>query len=77
MPMTTCGWKPPRSSAKSPQATSSFFLGSESIVPTAGYGMPMWRDWIFMMMKRNSGDVVSYLNLPHDRVIELKSQHIV
>lgn len=56
---------------------SSFFIGTESIVPIEGHGMPIWRDWIFMMMKRNSGDVITYLNLPYDRVIELKSQHIV
>lgn len=56
---------------------ASYFLGTESIVPIQGHGMPIWRDWIFMMMKRNSGDVITYLNLPYDRVIELKSQHIV
>ena len=39
--------------------------------------MPMWRDWIFMMMKRNSGDIITFLNLPPERVVELKSQHVI
>ncbi len=56
---------------------ASFFLGTENIVPIKGHGMPMWRDWIFMMMKRNSGDILTFLNLPPERVVELKSQHIV
>lgn len=56
---------------------ASFFLGTENIIPIKGHGMPMWRDWIFMMMKRNSGDIITFLNLPPERVVELKSQHVI
>ncbi len=52
-------------------------VGTENIIPIKGHGMPMWRDWIFMMMKRNSGDIITFLNLPPERVVELKSQHVI
>jgi KUP system potassium uptake protein len=52
---------------------TSFFVSRQKIVPNegAGKGMALWRDRLFAMMARNSGDVTDYFNIPDNRVIEL------
>jgi KUP system potassium uptake protein len=53
--------------------TTSFFLSRETVVPVAALpsGMPFWREKLFAMMSRNSGNAADYFKLPANRVIEL------
>jgi KUP system potassium uptake protein len=51
--------------------STSFFINRQTIVSTAGSGMPEWREQLFATMYRNSSSVVNYFNIPHNSVIEL------
>jgi KUP system potassium uptake protein len=53
--------------------STSFFLSRETVVPvaTAASEMPLWREKLFAMMARNSGNAADYFKLPANRVIEL------
>jgi len=53
---------------------TSFFLGRESLIPTIGADMALWREKMFVAMHRNAGSVVNYFRLPPNRVVELGSQ---
>ena len=53
---------------------TSFFLGRESLIPTIGAEMALWREKLFVAMHRNAGSMARYLNLPPNRVVELGSQ---
>ncbi len=50
---------------------TSFFISRETVVPTPGDGMPLWRERLFATMTRNAGSIVEYFNIPVNRVIEL------
>ena len=53
--------------------STSFFLSRETVVPVAlaDSGMAFWREKLFAMMSRNSGNAADYFKLPANRVIEL------
>ena len=51
--------------------STSFFINRQTIVSTAGSGMPEWREQLFATMYRNASSVVNYFNIPHNSVIEL------
>jgi len=51
--------------------TTSFFLSRETIVPTRGPGMALWRERLFAVMSRNAGSVVEFFKLPDNAVVEL------
>jgi KUP system potassium uptake protein len=53
---------------------TSFFLGRETLVPTVGADMALWREKLFVTMYRNAGSIANYFNLPPNRVVELGSQ---
>ena len=50
---------------------TSFFLGRETLVPTVGADMALWREKLFVAMYRNAGSLANYFNLPPNRVVEL------
>ena len=52
----------------------SFFLGRQTIVPTALAGMALWRERLFALMVRSAETPMEFLKLPTGRVIELGSQ---
>lgn len=54
---------------------ASFFLGKETIIPTAGDGMATWREHIFAWMKRNASSAIDYYRIPADRVVELGGRY--
>jgi KUP system potassium uptake protein len=56
------------------RADTSFFLGRETLVPTVGAEMALWREKLFVAMYRNAGSVANYFKLPPNRVVELGSQ---
>ncbi len=53
---------------------TSFFVSRETVVPTPGDGMALWRDRLFATMTRNAGSIVEYFKIPANRVIELGTQ---
>lgn len=57
--------------------TSSFFLSRRNIVPSAKFGMPLWRDKLYIAMANNASDAADYFRLPLNRVVELGVQMTV
>lgn len=56
---------------KIPAFETSYFLSRETVVPTPGSGMHLWRERLFATMSRNAGGVVDYFRLPSNSVVEL------
>lgn len=50
---------------------TSFFISRQTVVPTVGEGMALWREALFAMMFRNARDAADYYRIPANRVIEL------
>lgn len=50
---------------------TSFFISRQTVVPTFGQGMSLWREALFAMMFRNSRNAADYYRIPANRVIEL------
>ncbi len=54
--------------------TTSYFLSRDTVVPTIGNGMAMWREKLFAQMHRNASSAADFLNLPNNSVVELGSK---
>ena len=52
----------------------SFFIGRNTLKPSADEGMPLWQDRIFMFMQRNASDPTDFLHIPPGKVLELGEQ---
>ncbi|MBQ0929133.1 potassium transporter Kup [Ideonella sp. 4Y16] len=50
---------------------TSYFLSRDTVIPTFGAGMAMWREKLFASMHRNAADMADFLNLPSNRIVEL------
>ena len=50
---------------------TSYFLSRDTVIPTFGQGMAMWREKLFASMHRNAADMADFLNLPSNRIVEL------
>jgi len=50
---------------------TSYFLSRDTVVPTFGGGMAMWREKLFASMHRNAAGAADFLNLPTNRLVEL------
>jgi KUP system potassium uptake protein len=50
---------------------TSYFLSRDTVIPTFGEGMAMWREKLFASMHRNATDMADFLNLPANRIVEL------
>ena len=55
-------------------ATTSFFLGRETPVPTMHPDLSVWREKLYAFMTRNAVSASSYFQIPPKRVIELGTQ---
>ncbi len=53
----------------------AFFLGHESVIPTRGTGMAIWREHIYAWMKRNAGSAVDFYRVPPRKVMEIGGQY--
>ena len=53
---------------------TTFFLGRESLIPSARPGMALWREKLFMIMSRNARTATDFFGLPPNRVVELGMQ---
>ena len=50
---------------------TSYFLSRDTVIPTLGGGMALWRERLFASMHRNASGVADFLNLPTNRLVEL------
>ena len=50
---------------------TSYFLSRDTVLPTRGGGMALWREKLFAGMHRNAGAAADFLSLPVNRVVEL------
>ena len=50
---------------------TSYFLSRDTVVPTFGGGMAMWREKLFASMHRNAAAAADFLHLPTNRIVEL------
>jgi KUP system potassium uptake protein len=50
---------------------TSYFLSRDTVLPTQGGGMALWREKLFAGMHRNAGAAADFLSLPVNRVVEL------
>jgi KUP system potassium uptake protein len=53
---------------------TSYFLSRDSVIPTFGDGMALWREKLFATMHRNAAAAADFLNLPANRIVELGSK---
>lgn len=53
---------------------TSFFIARQTVIPTVGRGMALWRESLFAAMSRNARDAADYFRVPPNRVIELGTQ---
>jgi KUP system potassium uptake protein len=53
---------------------ASFFLGRETIIPTAKPGMARWRERLFVYMSQHAQRPAEFFKLPGTRTIELGGQ---
>lgn len=52
--------------------TTTYYLGRSTLLPTERVaGMQIWREWLFVVMVRNAGNLSDYYHLPPERVVEL------
>jgi KUP system potassium uptake protein len=54
-----------------PLFETSYFLSRETIVPSRGAGMALWRERLYAAMSRNASSVAGYFRLPDNAVVEL------
>lgn len=55
-------------------ATTTYFLGRETLLTSGPYKMMHWRKNLFAAMSRNAQSAMGYFNIPVDRVVELGIQ---
>ena len=53
---------------------TSYFLSRDTVIPTFGGGMAIWREKLFAGMHRNAAGAADFLNLPTNRIVELGSK---
>jgi KUP system potassium uptake protein len=53
---------------------TSYFLSRDTVIPTFGGGMALWREKIFAGMHRNASAAADFLALPANRIVELGSK---
>ena len=62
-----------RGCALDPMQTS-YFLSRDTVVPTIGGGMSVWREKLFAQMHHNASGAADFLRLPNNAVVELGSK---
>jgi KUP system potassium uptake protein len=50
---------------------TSYFLSRDTVIPTFGGGMALWREKLFASMHRNAAGAADFLHLPTNRIVEL------
>jgi len=55
-------------------ATTTFFLGRETLLATDRPGMAVWREELFVLMSSNAMRATTFFCIPSERVVELGMQ---
>lgn len=53
---------------------TTYFIGKETIIPTALPGMAIWREHLFAWISKNASSAADFYNLPSKRIMELGSR---
>jgi KUP system potassium uptake protein len=53
---------------------TSFFVSRETLIPTEGTGMALWRERLFASMSKNAVKASDFFHVPTNRVVELGTQ---
>jgi KUP system potassium uptake protein len=53
---------------------TSFFVSRETLIPTVGPGMALWRERLFASMSKNAVKASEFFRIPTNRVVELGTQ---
>jgi KUP system potassium uptake protein len=56
------------------QMLTTYFLSRETIIPSRGRGMALWRRRLFGMLSRNAQSAMQFFQIPPNRVVELGMQ---
>jgi KUP system potassium uptake protein len=55
-------------------ATTTYYLGRQTLLTTGRTRMARWRKWMFMFMSKNARPPTDFFGLPPNRVVELGLQ---
>jgi KUP system potassium uptake protein len=55
----------------------SYFLGRETVTPTADTKLPVWRLWLYLYMARNAVSAAEFFRIPSDRAVELGAAALI
>ena len=58
-------------------ATTSFFLGKRTILPSPQGGMPLWQDKLFVFLSRIANNPADFFKIPKENTVEIGSQIVV
>ncbi len=50
---------------------TSYFLSRDTVIPTLGGELPLWRERLFASLHRNAAAAADFLHLPTNRIVEL------
>ena len=53
---------------------TTFFISRRNIVHSPNFGMPLWKDKIFISMTKFASDATTYFHIPPSRVVEIGMQ---
>jgi KUP system potassium uptake protein len=56
---------------------TTFFASRESLSASAGQGMALWRDKLFLVMSRNATPATEFFSVPGNRLVELGTQVVI
>ncbi len=63
-----------QSGLKTDPATTTYYLGRETLLTTGQSKMPRWRKELFAFLARNAQSPMAYFGIPPNRVVELGAQ---
>ncbi len=53
---------------------ASYFASRETLIASRHKGMPIWRDWLYLIMARNTVGATVFYRIPGNRLVELGTQ---
>ena len=54
--------------------STSYFLSRDTVVPTFGRAMALWRQKLFSQMHHSASNAADFLKLPNNLVVEMGSK---
>lgn len=56
---------------------TSVFLSRNAVRSHARYGMPLWQDWLYILLNKHASEPTDFYKLPSGRVIEIGRQVLI